>query len=163
MNFFHLIFPCAHIFCQLRPHAISFLMGRPFRPLFLVEVGELFESIFRVIMIFFLCVVDSNTSDKIRTIRARITCNNARNLDLRYLKRLLVQTDKQEDFISLRDFCIYLASDNTLKILVYSNQMTSWWGCAARFSKSWPYFRPKNVIFNTRFQTYPLRNYVIIT
>ena len=28
----------------------------------------------------------------------------------------------------------------------------SWWGCAARFSKSWPYFRPKNVIFHTRFQ-----------
>ena len=29
----------------------------------------------------------------------------------------------------------------------------SWWGCAARFSESWPYFRPKNVIFHTRFQT----------
>ena len=27
------------------------------------------------------------------------------------------------------------------------------WGCAARFSKSWPYFRPKTVIFLTRFQT----------
>ena len=40
----------------------------------------------------------------------------------------------------------------------------SWWGCAARFSKSWPYFRPKNVIFHTRFLTWPLsRNYVIIT
>ena len=25
----------------------------------------------------------------------------------------------------------------------------SWWGCAARFSKSWPYFRPKNIIFHT--------------
>ena len=43
----------------------------------------------RVIVIFFLSIVDSNTCltfDKIRTIRARITCNNARNLDLRYLK-----------------------------------------------------------------------------
>ena len=40
----------------------------------------------------------------------------------------------------------------------------SWWGYAARFSKSWPYFRTKNVIFHTRFQTWPLgRNYVIIT
>ena len=40
----------------------------------------------------------------------------------------------------------------------------SWWGCAARFSKSWPYFRPKNVIYHTRFLTWPLgRNYVIIT
>ena len=39
----------------------------------------------------------------------------------------------------------------------------SWWGCAAWFSKSRPYFRPKNVIFHTRFQTWPLRNYVIIT
>ena len=28
----------------------------------------------------------SNIYDKIRTIRARITCNNARNIDLRYLK-----------------------------------------------------------------------------
>ena len=42
----------------------------------------------------------------------------------------------------------------------------SWWGCAARFSKSWSYFRPKNVIphpfsdqtskIHTRFQTLPL-------
>ena len=38
------------------------------------------------------------------------------------------------------------------------------WGCATRFSKSWPYFRPKNVLFRTCFQTWPLgRNYVIIT
>ena len=34
----------------------------------------------------------------------------------------------------------------------------SWWGCAAWFSKSWPYFRPKNVIFHTRFQTRPLKS-----
>ena len=39
----------------------------------------------------------------------------------------------------------------------------SWWGCAARLSKSWPYLRPKNVIFHARFQTWPFRNYVIIT
>ena len=51
----------------------------------------------------------------------------------------------------------------------------SWWDCAARFSKSWPDFRPKNVIFRTCFQTWPLkfipvfrpgalgRSYVIIT
>ena len=40
----------------------------------------------------------------------------------------------------------------------------SWWGCATRFVKPWPDFRPKNVIFHTRFQTWPLgRNYVIIT
>ena len=52
-----------------------------------LKVRELFELIFRVIMIFFfLGVVDSNTCDKIRTIRARITCNNARNIDFRYLK-----------------------------------------------------------------------------
>ena len=30
-------------------------------------------------------------------------------------------------------------------------------GCVARLSKSWPYFRPKNVIFHTRFQTRPLK------
>ena len=37
----------------------------------------------------------------------------------------------------------------------------TWWGCAARFSISWPYFRPK--ILHTRFQSRPLRNCVIIT
>ena len=31
------------------------------------------------------------------------------------------------------------------------------WGCAARFAESWPYFRPRNVIFHTRFQTRPLK------
>ena len=44
-----------------------------------LKVREIFESIFRVIVIFFLSVVDSNTRqtcDKIRTIRARITCNS---------------------------------------------------------------------------------------
>ena len=34
----------------------------------------------------------------------------------------------------------------------------SWWKCAATwFSKSWAYFRPKNIIFHTRFQNWPLR------
>ena len=36
-----------------------------------------------------------------------------------------------------------------------------WWGCAAPFSKSLPYFRPQNVIFRTRFQTWPLGTYFI--
>ena len=30
------------------------------------------------------------------------------------------------------------------------------WACVTRFSKSWPYFRQKNVVFHTRFQTRPL-------
>ena len=34
----------------------------------------------------------------------------------------------------------------------------SWWKCAAQFSKSWPYFRTKNVIFHTRFQTRSLKS-----
>ena len=29
----------------------------------------------------------------------------------------------------------------------------SWWGCAPRFSKSWPYFRQQNVIFHTLLYT----------
>ena len=34
----------------------------------------------------------------------------------------------------------------------------SWWKCAATwFSKSWASFRPKNIIFHTRFQNWPLR------
>ena len=32
------------------------------------------------------------------------------------------------------------------------NPKNSWWGCAARFAKSWPYFRPKNVIFTPVFR-----------
>ena len=32
------------------------------------------------------------------------------------------------------------------------------WECAAWFSKPLPYFRPKNVIFLTRFQTLPLKS-----
>jgi len=31
-------------------------------------------------------------------------------------------------------------------------------GGAARFSKSWPYFRPKSVIFHTRFRTKTLKS-----
>ena len=41
-------------------------------------------------------------------------------------------------------------------LLVISNDLflgstpwNSWWGCAARFSKSWPYLRPKHAIFLT--------------
>ena len=34
----------------------------------------------------------------------------------------------------------------------------SWWGCGDRFSESWPYCRPKNVIFHTRFQTRSLKS-----
>ena len=37
-----------------------------------------------------------------------------------------------------------------------------WWGCAVCSPNPWPYFRPKNVIFHTRFQIWPLgRDYVI--
>ena len=34
----------------------------------------------------------------------------------------------------------------------------SWWGCAAQFSKSCPFLRPKNVIFHTHFQTKPRKS-----
>ena len=34
--------------------------------------------------------------------------------------------------------------------------------CTARSSKSWPFFRPKNFIFHTRFQIWPLWNPIII-
>ena len=34
----------------------------------------------------------------------------------------------------------------------------TWWGCAARFSKRWPYFRPKYIIFHTPFQTWPRKS-----
>ena len=37
----------------------------------------------------------------------------------------------------------------------------SLWGCAARFTKSRPDFRPKNVIFHTRFQTRPLKSITV--
>ena len=32
------------------------------------------------------------------------------------------------------------------------------WGCAARFSEPWPYFRPKYMIFHTPFQTWPRKS-----
>ena len=32
------------------------------------------------------------------------------------------------------------------------------WGCTARFSKPWPYFRPKYMIFHTPFQTWPRKS-----
>ena len=35
-------------------------------------------------------------------------------------------------------------------------------GCASRLSKFLPYFRPKNVIFHTRFKTWRGRNYYVI-
>ena len=31
------------------------------------------------------------------------------------------------------------------------NPKNSWWGCAARFAKSWPYFTPKKMSFSHRF------------
>ena len=34
--------------------------------------------------------------------------------------------------------------------------------CHLRFSKSWPYFRPKNDIFYTHFQTWPLKSIPIL-
>ena len=57
---------------------------------------------------------------------------------------------------------------------VTSTPWNSWRGCATRFSKSWPFFRPKQCHFShpfsdmaskfhTHSQTWPLRNYVIIT
>ena len=51
--------------------------------------------------------------------------------------------------------------DVRLKVAVVSPGGTpgnSRWGLAIRFSKSWPCFRPKHVIFHTRFQTRPLRS-----
>ena len=43
----------------------------------------------------------------------------------------------------------------------------SWWRCAVRFSKSWPYFRPKKFsdlafIIHTRYQTWPPRNCIML-
>ena len=32
-----------------------------------------------------------------------------------------------------------------------------WWGCACRFFKSWPYFKPKKTTLHIRFQTLPLK------
>ena len=34
----------------------------------------------------------------------------------------------------------------------------SWWGCAARFFRSCPDFRPKNVIFHSHFQIRTLKS-----
>ena len=47
---------------------------------------------------------------------------------------------------------------NQYKWLPGGTPVNSWWGCAARFYKSWPHFRPKYVIFHTRVQTGPLKS-----
>ena len=66
-----------------------------------------------------------------------------------------------------RSASVHLTSSNHSPAIAPRGGSTtgnSWWGCAAQFSKSWPYFRPKSVIFHTRFLTWPLgRNYVIIS
>ena len=36
-------------------------------------------------------------------------------------------------------------------------------GGAARFCKSWSFFRPQNVIFHTRFQTWPLKSRPVVS
>ena len=73
-------------------------------------------------------------------------------------------------FIDCRDFPgsmvslrIHLLTQNSSKICPHfkprgSTSGNSWWGCAAWLSKSWPYFRPKNVIFHTRSQTWTLKS-----
>jgi len=62
--------------------------------------------------------------------------------------------------VSLR---IYLLMQNSSKICPHfkprgSTSRNSWWGYAVWLFKSWPYFKPKNVIFHTRFQTWPLKS-----
>ena len=42
---------------------------------------------------------------------------------------------------------------NQIPMLRQSIPGNSWWGCAAWFPKSSPYFRPKKVIFQTRFHS----------
>ena len=49
-------------------------------------------------------------------------------------------------------------SEEKRMFLQASTAGNSWWACAAQFSKSWPYFRPKNVICHTRFQTRLLKS-----
>ena len=81
---------------------------------------ELFKSIFRVIVIFFLSVVDSNTCDKIRTIMAGITCNNARNIHLLILK--VTSTDRQTRRLHIFKIFAFIWHQIIHKIiLVYSN------------------------------------------
>ena len=57
-------------------------------------------------------------------------------------------------------FCITYYSK---KISWAGTPGNSWWGWAAQFFNSWPYFKPKKiVIFHALFQSWPLgRNYVI--
>ena len=51
-----------------------------------------------------------------------------------------------------------LTNKTSAKISQGGASGNSWWGCAARFFKSWPDFRPKNVILHTRFQTRTLKS-----
>ena len=64
-------------------------------------------------------------------------------------------------------FCIYRKTQRTSisYIIIFLGEEggkrtpgNSWWGCPARFSKSCPFLRPKNVIFHPHFQTKPRKS-----
>ena len=64
--------------------------------------------------------------------------------------------------ISINFITLFRTKDKTQQSRGAGTPGDSWWGCAVGFLKSRPYFRPKNVIFHTRFQTWALgRNYAI--
>ena len=80
--------------------------GRTTQSGYELKVRELFESLFRVIMIFFLSVIDSNTCDKIRTIKGPeshvIMQEISTFVILKATSTDSQKKDQQEYFISLR-------------------------------------------------------------
>ena len=78
-----------------------------------------------------------------------------------HLKWYLVLS-RMDLVISINFITLFRTKDKTQQSRGAGTPGDSWWGCAVGFLKSRPYFRPKNVIFHTRFQTWALgRNYAI--
>ena len=101
---------------------------------------------------------------------AVITCHLHKALPINHSQSqpFCLVTQRKEAVHDKTNGCMGLET-NSLRaqpVIVSSRKVTppgnSWWGCAARFSKSWIYFRPKHVIFYTRFQTWPLNSIPIL-
>ena len=79
-----------------------------------------------------------------------VACHGIRNVE-RLQERALTVVFNNESV-----YCDELS--NLAELPGGGTSENSWWGCSALFSKSWPDFRPKGVIFLTRFQTRPLKS-----
>ena len=85
------------------------------------------------------------------------TSFRARGLVRVYIKK---KDDSDWKFHAQYDYCLMYRKWQ-LSPGGRGNPWNSWWECAARFSKSWHYFKPKPAIFHTHLQTWPLKSILV--